>query len=538
MDETSNLSTRQDEAGRDTESRAEILTFGTGVLLFVLGFALALPLATIGWNFFADHVGFVAAVVFSLVFILLLVAGLIVLYRRWIWTQLFRTTEVRLQAFARPLADVARHAASNQVSEAVEAAQTFAQVALARWAWVSTRRWLIASITALIAAMAALAGTALLFRQNELLVEQISRLDRQNALITAQLELADAQRAAGLMAELTAIANGIEAATSAGAPDAPAPAILDAKDLPVTLQARIVAASLAARPYRTLDRTGEPPDREAARRRPDLPQLAAAMAAFPLPPDDARLTERPVSPERGLILLLLYHSAIVKTQALHLKGADFSSAVMTDARLAHADFSSANLVRADFSRTDLDTVNFIDAFLQGAWFRDAVIRNTVFSKLPAATGGQPEGDAEAFHLTNAAGADFSAAFLQRTSCAALQGTLARFDGALLHGVSFAQAALDGATFRNAILLDVDFTAASLKSVDFDGAVVIGEDWLQRVASAAAAGTIKPERFRLVPVGEAEVRAIGIVNGNLGVRVPEDVIAEQPLFRVERVAAFD
>lgn len=52
---------------------------------------------------------------------------------------------------------------------AVAAARELVQLAPARYSWVTARRWIVASLTALIAAMAELAGTALLFKQNQLL---------------------------------------------------------------------------------------------------------------------------------------------------------------------------------------------------------------------------------------------------------------------------------------------------------------------------------------------------------------------------------
>jgi hypothetical protein len=515
---------------QEPEPSPEIFTFGTGLLLFVLGFALAFPLATAGWSFFADNADLVAALFLSVLAVLLALAATIVIIRRWLWRRIFATADVRLQAFAEPLADVARHAAASRAPEAVEAARVFARVALARWAWISTRRWLIASITGLIAAMAALVGAALLFRQNELLVEQIERLDRQNQLIGVQLELADAQRAAGLIGEFTAIAGGIEAAAADRAARGE-PQSIDAGDLPASLQARIVAASIAARPYRIIDRNAEDTQTEAARLRPDLPRLAAYLAERGRVSGQLSLTERPLSPERGLILLLLYHSGLVRTEALHRKGGDFSGAAMSDMTLALADYRGANLARADFSRSYLVGVNFAGAVLDGAWFRGSVLRGLVLA--------EAAGPAAGAAVTNArfAGADFTGAVIAETTFGGVTGGFQRFDAALLYKASFGGTPLDGATFRGTVLLDVDFAGASLASADFDGAIVTDAHFIETLATGAVPGSFKPEMFRLEPIDEAAVRALDVVLRHLGVEIPEETLAGRPLFRVRRIADF-
>ena len=112
------------------------------------------------------------------------------MFRQPLWRWVFQRTEIEVTRFAGPLADVARYAAGQRVEEATEAARNFAEIALrALCLGDHTRRWLVASITGLIAAMAALRGlrrfcssrTKLLRAQSELLVEQNQRIDFQNA---------------------------------------------------------------------------------------------------------------------------------------------------------------------------------------------------------------------------------------------------------------------------------------------------------------------------------------------------------------------
>ena len=143
------------------------------------------------------------------------------------------------------------------MSEATDSARDLAELVLARYAWVSTRRWLMATITAFIAAIAALAGSALLFQQNQLLRTQIglmedqnTRIGEQNRFIQSQIELGEAQRSTSIVPEIlelgSLIAQEVEQFNTAAGTS---PSIAG---LSPSLRARIIAATVAARPYRYL----------------------------------------------------------------------------------------------------------------------------------------------------------------------------------------------------------------------------------------------------------------------------------------------
>jgi hypothetical protein len=109
--------------------------------------------------------------------------------RKVVWSWLFGFAEVQIEQLANPLASVAEKAIAGNPTGATSAARDLGALALARYSWVTTRRWIVAAFPALIAAMAALAGTTLLFQQNQLIVVQSGLLMEQNARITEQTTL-------------------------------------------------------------------------------------------------------------------------------------------------------------------------------------------------------------------------------------------------------------------------------------------------------------------------------------------------------------
>ncbi|MFM7444267.1 MAG: pentapeptide repeat-containing protein, partial [Tabrizicola sp.] len=97
--------------------------------------------------------------------------------------------------------------------------------------------------------------------------------------------------------------------------------------------------------------------------------------------------------------------------------------------------------------------------------------------------------------------------------------------------------LSVATFAGTVILGADLTGAALKRTDFDGAVVFGEDFLTKLAGSAAAGTFRPELFRLDPVEPSDLTTIMVLQDAL---TAEDIATKtggaKP-FQVVRVGDF-
>jgi len=486
---------------------------GVVLVVFIIGVVVGFPLATFGVGFVTDNAGVVFGLLFGFLVLALVVAGVLMIFRRQIWQGLFKRGEVEMERFARPLSEVARFAAMQKVQEATDSARDLAELVLARYAWVSTRRWLMATITAFIAAIAALAGSALLFQQNQLLRTQIglmqdqnSRIEEQNRFIQSQIELGEAQRSTSIVPEILEIGALLAqevASVNTYAGDRPSIAMLSPG-----LRARIIAATVAARPYRYLQNPlTEIEDKlltnSGLLRRTDLDAAATIRAKLDAANPNVEFTgaqngvmsDRPLSPERGQILALLIYNGL--TDFAELNGADFSFAEVRAASMgSRIIFNRASLRFSNFDGELLLDAEFKGAFLDHARFRNAQINAVDFSagELPSIFG-----DAPLALPTNLAGTDFTRAMLKHVQFDGVRGFGINFDNGIVHDVSFKAAEIPGGTFRGTIFGTVDFTGAELKSVDFDGAIVFDAAFLDTLATQALAGSFAPAMFSIAPI---------------------------------------
>ncbi|MCB1517040.1 MAG: pentapeptide repeat-containing protein [Hyphomicrobiaceae bacterium] len=496
-----------------------------GVGIFVLGLVAGVPLALVSLDAIIDN----ALVIFLVLFGLLLLAGAVVIviiaFRRPILQTVVKRSEVEMERFARPMAEVAKHAAAQRVAEATEAARELGELMLARYAWVATRRWMVATITAFIASIAALAGSALLFQQNQLLRTQIGlmqqqndRFSDQNALFLQQIELGDAQRSAGIVPEILEIGSLLGSETTKLAKDGrPAPIFKD-EELSQALRSRIIAATNAARPYRYLaspiDRIGES---ELAvmsiERRADVNKVrdvvqtlrdADAEIGINLVQDG--LIDRPTSPERGQIISLLYNNRVLSTGWLTLNGADFSFAEVRVPLLSVINLENAQLRFADFSGVNVNNVQLGAAYMEQTRFIRSIIAGSDLGGLSSDSLNpliQGSGGLVVWH-SQLGGADFRAAIISKSRFADANAAGANFDYALIGQSDFTNAALAVTTFRNAVIRDVDFTGADFEKSDFDGAYVFTDTFLDDMAREAANATFDASQYRLDKVGFAQL----------------------------------
>ncbi len=527
-----------------------------GLLFFAFGIAAGVLGAYVAVGFLADSAGLILSVFLSALMVVLILGVLIFALRKTLLRRLFGHAEVALEEIADPLARIADRAFDRDPAGATSAARDLVAMVLARYAWISTRRWIIASLTALIAAMAALAGTALLFKQNqligvqtELLREQNARIQEQTQLIQTDVQLAEAARNAALAVEITDIAaelgRVVDRVNGGGAVN-PVNVLDPVADLDRSLVLRITSISRALLPYRFLDTGLRPEDmtdglRVALLRRRevlgDRYDTSAAYFGWEERTDATALTDRPASPERGQLLRVLVSSGLRNLEFLTLAGLDLDFAILraTDfnlvtaqqARLAYADFSGSYIVESDFGT----------AVLENSRFRLANISRTRFASLGPDQVRTPLPAQDGLTLTRMSGADFARATISDSDFSAAALTAANFDGALLDGVDFGDADLSAATLRGTVILAADFDGAFLKRADFDGAVVFGEDFLTRLAKVAAPDSFDPALYRLDPVELASLNEIMVVQNHIG---QEDLAARTAgvtAFRVTRIGDF-
>jgi len=547
-----------------SHTSASRIPAGLSLLVFGFGIAAGFLIAFTGFGFLQDSAAIVVTVFLSALLVVAMVGGLLILLRRPLWRKLFGFAETQIEHFAAPMARVAEGAVQRDPGAAVAAARELVQLALARYSWVTARRWIVASLTALIAAMAALAGTALLFKQNQLLevqagllAQQNEKIDQQNLLSAQNVQLAEAQRNSALAVEITqiAIAVGQEASEARRKDEAagyvaadPLDAMVNVLD-PVTLDQglvlRIVAASRAVQPYRFLD-IGVSADndtdkmRVAMQRRTDLPNTLARMAtAFDWPPQgpENRLIDRPASPERGQLLQVLMSGGLRNLEVLNHFGLDLAFAYLQGADILGLTAQGGRLSYADFSGSHFSGGDFGGAWLENARFRGCRFDGTSFALVTAKRVRTPLRVKDAPFFSFLTGADFSKSVLIDVDFSGTMLAAVNFDGALLVRPDFTDATLSAATLRGAVLLAPRLAGAALKSTDLDGAVVFGASFLAETDAGAEPESFHPERYEAKALTMVEVMAINILYQTLEADEVASITGNAPAFRLKRIAAF-
>ena len=563
-----------DEGGLSLPLRAGSPRISATVSILVFGFGLAagVLLAFTGYAVMEESASLLITVFLTAIFLITLIGVLGYLLRRPILRYFFGVATTQLELFAKPLSEVAEGAFIRDVKRVTAATGLLVQLTLARYAWMSTRRWIIASLTGLIAALAALAGTALLFKQNELIAAQSELLAYQNDRIALQTELlkqdvqlAEAARNSDIAVGISEIGGLLGAAmvkagkrTSAASQalgqgatgsESGFVAVLNPfTDLDAQLVMRIASASRAPKPYRFLDpalRAHDDADKLRVafeRRRRDLPEAHARMARYfqwQDPPETDRLIDRPASPERAQLLETMIRAGLREFELLNFYGLDLSFAYAEDIEMGLVSMQGGQLSYANFDRADVISCDFAGASLENTRFRKARISDTAFRGLPWREAKVPFRDAyDDIMPTALAGADFTGARIESSDFSHVNGGAMRFDAATLAGVDFTGAEIGGTTFTDAVLVGVTFDGTGLKSVDFDGAYVFDAGFLARVEAGAVPGSFVADRFRLV---EADMAGVMQVASAYVMLTPEDIEARtgsDKVWRVERVRAFE
>ena len=206
---------------------------------------------------------------------------------------------------------------------------------------------------------------------------------------------------------------------------------------------------------------------------------------------------------------LLLSDDRVKAQCTDARGANFTRARMTDAKMSGIDlsgakFEDARLENAELSYAHASGANFSSAHLVGVDF----------------TGGAQLIGTN-FLLTSLQGADLTGAKLMLAdfSSAGLQGAIlqhARLEGAILR-----DAELDGADLQNARLVGADLTGARIAAVDFRGAAL----WRAKRSDPDATGLADFSQAVVTPLDDLDVTGLkgivaGIGNPTLKARIGE------------------
>lgn len=244
----------------------------------------------------------------------------------------------------------------------------------------------------LFAALTLAVSTALLIAalmQVDRIDQQNDKIDRQNQLIVVQAQLSEAERRASLNFELSSILDRITALSSNEN---------ECINLDPVLRGRIISLSKSLRPYRYID----------VDKAPTNPALGVS------------LSDVPSSPERGQLLLSLFHANVCESlneavfSSADLIGANLSGgrfgqvqlagAFLAEARITQTDFSAATLILSDLSQIEAIEANFSGANLVSATMTDGSYFGADFSNVQLLQANLSNSD---FSNADFSGANFS-----------------------------------------------------------------------------------------------------------------------------------
>jgi uncharacterized protein YjbI with pentapeptide repeats len=349
-----------------------------GVLAYVLGgVALGILLGALGLLVYKEHLpkattGFynITIITFSVVVVLFI---LFFAFKKYLIRYLLGEKAANAEHFL----DDAQHLSDKLtvllvdklMPESAEEERDRAKLILPKlthwFVWARLRNWWWQWLLGVFLAIGGLTGTLLLMNQNKL-------LEIQNQLATNQMHLGEASRRSALVFLMSNILDKVDAEIASQKEKNPKDSLFS---LTPSLIGQIVALSHSFKPYRYLE--------------------------------DSTLIPRPLSPERGQLLMTLvllpldtftlnqiYFKATFEDAALQraklkdaylvkttlwkadLWAADLSEAVLTEAILPHArlqwtllkevDLSKANLWGVELIYADLEGANLTRAFMQEA----------------------------------------------------------------------------------------------------------------------------------------------------------------------------
>jgi Uncharacterized low-complexity proteins len=387
-----------------------------------IGLLIGVPITLFGLDFLSDNVTTLTLFLLTGIFIVGIATLIIAKYQDQIFNTIFGKVQTNFNSITEHGFETINSITKGDEENARRSSKKFILEASAWYSWVSLRRWMLGAGITLIAAFAGLLGSVLLFRQNNLLSEQTKLITDQNALILNQNKkidiqsyLLESQRRSGLIIELTSILESIPKESE------PNTKLIDERiSLPQSLRGRIVALSRALRPYYYVNISNN----EKWTFGYTSLNLKDSLSA-------PTLTERPLSPERGQLLLALVNSNVYMPEIIDMQP-DFSSADLRGITINQLDLSNINLKYADFTGADLFNVNLSNAKLNGAIFDRA----------------------------NLIGANFKSSHCNDT----------RFIESRLNNTYFEECSLSNSIFRRAILFGIEFKNALIKEANILDAI--------------------------------------------------------------------
>lgn len=146
-------------------------------------------MAIYGFPYLVDNIETIATIIIVSLIAFVSLAVLIAIFSERILTKVFGTAKTDLVSLGEPLNSLFWGVATTDKQTVVKSSDALIRIILARISWFEVRRWMLGVIIGLAAAFAGIAGSVLLYKQNELLTQQNIKIDKQNDQIDKQNQL-------------------------------------------------------------------------------------------------------------------------------------------------------------------------------------------------------------------------------------------------------------------------------------------------------------------------------------------------------------
>lgn len=442
---------------------------------FAIGLLLGVPMVIFGIGYFADNATLIATISLAVCAIFLIIGFVISIFRKSILNALYQTSKTKIGEMVDPLHEMINHVFDNSYKEAVNEANRFVQIFLARQTWITTRQWILGTSFGLVIAFGSFVQSSLVFRQNGLIEKQTEFAKTQNEISLRQTDLVETQNRYFqeqnkiVQEQNKAIVGQFESAE----------------------RNRLLNILYEMKEQNWLEKmTGEKP-------RPSYTSRARAEALISFLKLERGNGRQNIDLSGAQLQNLDIYSValslkkgIKSLDSIDLSGVDLSHSNLNHSILNKVNLSSGKLVEADLRNTILTQANLKDAILnganlnqanlekvnlEGAILKGANLKDAILYGVDLKTAKISGSDFSGVDLN---GRDFQGMDLKGTKFVGSKLNKAEFIGADLSRADFSQAELASAKFINSILSGAKFIGkdTNLFLAKFEGADLLNTDF--------------------------------------------------------------
>jgi len=416
------------------------------IIAFFLGAILAGTLVQFALSVLSEHISELLIGFIAVIGIFAIIALLFTTFKEFFFKLFFGISKADLEEVKQSSQSMVENATNLNWTAAGKDFKIVSQKGSVWYAWLSYRRWVVTVFYTLFLAFAGLLGSVLLYNQNQLLEKQNEKIDSQNKKIDSQIQLEEYSRRGNLIVMMSNIMDKADEEIRRAEENGDS-----SRALSQLLIGRIAALSQAFRPYRFLQ--------------------------------DSMLIEKPLSPERGQLLLALVNSELDSLTYLniyrdatfeqaYLEKVDLVRANLNGANLNLANLVNANLKEADMKKIYLNNANMTNANLSNTDLINASLNQAILNNANLINTDLLSSDLSQAYLLNA---HLNNADLSNSDLTDAKLNNADLGNGIIHGVDFVNADLRNVNLTNTSLLDVDLTNANLTNVR-----VHRIDWIRKL----------------------------------------------------------